>query len=135
MSNLIRAVYTIKNGIRAGLTEVNIPSSKVVIEIIDILFKEGYILSYRIIKKNGFDFIEIQLKYYWLNKLNYKYVNAITDIKIISKPGRRVYSKVKELEGVNNGLGTLIISTAEGIMTDKRARDENLGGEILIKIN
>ena len=96
--------------------------------VLDVLVDEGYIRGYsRVDHKNGNSELEIELKY----------ANgqpAIRDIKRISKPGRRVYKAVRELATVANGLGVAILSTPKGVMSDQRAREENVGGEILCSV-
>lgn len=114
----------IRNAISAKHLTVDIPASNLKVSIAEILKKEGYILDYSLtgegIEKN----IHIVLR-----DANTKYV--ITGLKRISKPGLRVYANVDKLPRVINGLGIAIISTSKGLMTDKQARAENIGGEVL----
>ena len=107
--------------------EVEIPSSKVKVEIAKILKNEGFINDYKIKKNNVQDVIVLNLKY------NNK-ERVITGLKRISKPGLRVYAKSNEIPRVLNGLGIAIISTSQGIMTGKDAKAANLGGEVLAYI-
>jgi small subunit ribosomal protein S8 len=96
--------------------------------VLDVLQEEGYIRGYaRVDHRSGVSEFEIELKY---NNGQ----PAIREIRRISKPGRRVYSPVKDLEPVANGLGVAILSTPKGVMTDSRARDEKVGGEVLCSI-
>ena len=115
----------IRNAITAKHADVEIPASKTKKAIVDILLDEGYIASYEIIEKELQNSIKITLKY------GYKGERVITGLKRISKPGLRVYASCAELPKVLNGLGIAIVSTSKGIMTDKNARSQNLGGEVL----
>ena len=108
--------------------EVEVPASKIKVEIARILKEEGFISDYKIKKNNVQNIISLNLKY-GQNK-----ERVITGLKRISKPGLRVYASVDELPRVLNGLGIAIISTSKGLMTDKNARKQNLGGEVLAYI-
>ena len=118
----------IRNAITAKHADVEIPASKTKKAIVEILLNEGYIESYEVIEHELQDSIKITLKY------GYKGERVITGLKRISKPGLRVYAKSAELPKVLNGLGIAIVSTSKGIMTDKHARSQNLGGEVLAYI-
>ena len=115
----------IRNAITAKHADVDIPASKTKKAIVDILLAEGYIDSYEVVERELQNIIRIKLKY------GYKGERVITGLKRISKPGLRVYAKSSELPKVLNGLGIAIVSTSKGIMTDKNARNLNLGGEVL----
>ena len=115
----------IRNAITAKHADVEIPASKTKKAIVDIRLDEGYIASYEVIENPLQDTIKVTLKY------GYKGERVITGLKRISKPGLRVYAKSSELPKVLNGLGIAIVSTSKGIMTDKHARSQNLGGEVL----
>ena len=117
----------IRNAKTMRYKEVEIPSSKVKVEIAKILKNEGFINDYKIKKNNVQDIIVLSLKY------NNK-ERVITGLKRISKPGLRVYAKSEEIPRVLNGLGIAIISTSKGIMTGKDAKAANLGGEVLAYI-
>ena len=117
----------IRNANAMRYKEVEIPSSKVKVEIANILKEEGFINDYKIKKNNVQDVIVLNLKY------NNK-ERVITGLKRISKPGLRVYAKAEEIPRVLNGLGIAIISTSKGIMTGKNAKAANLGGEVLAYI-
>ncbi len=117
----------IRNANAMRYKEVEIPSSKVKVEIAKILKNEGFINDYKIKKNNVQDVIVLNLKY------NNK-ERVITGLKRISKPGLRVYAKSSEIPRVLNGLGIAIISTSQGIMTGKDAKAANLGGEVLAYI-
>lgn len=120
----------IKNATAAGHRLVEIPASNIKKEITKILFDAGYILNYKIEETdNKQGIIKIALKYHPITK-----IPAIRGLKRISTPGLRKYSKAKNIPKVINGLGIAIISTPKGIMTDKEARRQNVGGEILCYI-
>lgn len=118
----------IRNANQMRYIEVEVPASKIKVEIAKILKAEGFIADYKIQKNNVQNTIVLNLKY-GQNK-----ERVITGLKRISKPGLRVYAKAEEVPKVLNGLGIAIISTSKGIMTDKNARKENLGGEVLAYI-
>lgn len=115
----------IRNATQAKHKQVDIPFSKVKKNIVDILLDEGYIKSYESLEGNVQGIIRVNLKYDENRK------NIISGLKRISKPGLRVYAGKEELPKVLGGLGIAIVSTPRGIMTDKKARQEGLGGEVL----
>ena len=119
----------IRNANQLKYDKVTVLSSKTNIEIARILKEEGYISDYTVNESEAGSTIELGLKY-----ANNKKERVIIGLKRISKPGLRVYAKHNELPRVLNGLGIAIISTSEGIMTDKAARAKNLGGEVLAYI-
>lgn len=120
----------IKNAVAAGHRLVEIPASNMKKEITKILFDQGYILNYKFEEtENKQGLIKIALKYHPVTKMP-----AIRGVKRISTPGLRKYSKSENLPRVLNGLGIAIISTPKGIMTDKEARKQNVGGEVLCYI-
>jgi small subunit ribosomal protein S8 len=117
----------IRNAILAGHKVVEAPASNLKKEIARILFEKGYILSYKIVEGEGtVNTLKIALKYNPKSKKP-----AIKSIKRISRPGLRQYVGVGEMPRVLNGLGVAILSTSKGLMTDKEARKENIGGEVL----
>lgn len=116
----------IRNASSAGLKTVDIPASNIKKAMTKILFDQGYIANYRFEEDGKQGAIKIALKYNTSTK-----VPAITKIIRISKPGLRKYSGSSELPRVINGLGIAILSTSRGVITDKQARKENVGGEIL----
>lgn len=118
----------IRNANAMRYVEVEVPSSKLKLEIAKILKEEGFIKDYKIKKNNVQDIIVLNLKH-GENK-----ERVITGLKRISKPGLRVYAKANEVPTVLNGLGIAIISTSKGIMADKKARELSLGGEVLAYI-
>jgi small subunit ribosomal protein S8 len=104
------------------------PASNIRGRVLDVLAEEGYIRGYtRVEQKGSMPTFEIELKYY-------NGEPAIREIKRVSTPGRRVYSPVRDLPTVANGLGVAILSTPKGVMSDSKAREENVGGEILCSI-
>lgn len=115
----------IRNAITAKHADVEVPASKTKKAILDILVAEGYIAGYEEIEHELQNILKVTLKY------GAKGEKVITGLKRISKPGLRVYAKCEELPRVLNGLGIAIVSTNKGIMTDKSARSQNLGGEVL----
>ena len=115
----------IRNAIAQQHTTVSAPSSNIKVAIADILKNEGFIKGYTVEEDNKQNVITIQLIYGRNNE------KVITGIKRISKPGLRVYAKSEEMPKVLNGLGVAIVSTANGVVTDKQARQQNVGGEIL----
>ena len=127
MSDPIADMLTrIRNANTAKHDTVDVPASKMKIAIADILLKEGYIKNYTIEEVNGFKSIHITLKYG-----KDKNVKIITGLKRISKPGLRVYANAEDLPKVLGGLGTAIVSTNHGVITDKKARELGVGGEVL----
>lgn len=115
----------IRNANTSKHKTVDVPCSKMKMAIAEILFKEGYIKSFEEIKDDTQGIIRITLKY------DEKGTRVIDGLKRISKPGLRVYASKEELPKVLNGLGIALISTSKGIKTDKEARQEGLGGEVL----
>ena len=118
----------IRNANQMRYKEVEMPSSKTKLEMSRILKEEGFIEDFKIKKNNVQNVLVLNLKY-GQNK-----ERVITGLKRISKPGLRVYAKTEEMPKVLNGLGIAIVSTSKGIMTDKNARKESLGGEVLAYI-
>jgi small subunit ribosomal protein S8 len=118
----------IRNAQQRRRPKVSTPASNLRVRVLDVLQEEGYIRGYtRIDHRAGVSELEIELKY----------ANgqpAIREIKRISKPGRRVYSAMRDLPSVANGLGVAILSTPKGVMTDTRAREEKVGGEVLCSV-
>ena len=127
MSDPIADMLTrIRNANTAKHDTVDVPASKMKIAIADILFNEGYITKYEIIEDGAFKTIRITLKYG-----ADKNEKVISGLKRISKPGLRVYANSEEMPRVLGGLGTAIVSTNKGVITDKEARKLNVGGEVL----
>ena len=129
MNDLISDMLTrMRNALAMKYTKVEVLGSKMTKEIATILTNEGYIEGFEAVKDGAAEKLIINLKY------GAKKEKVITGLKRISKPGLRVYVKANEVPKVLNGLGIAIVSTSKGIMTDKEARKENLGGEILAYI-
>ena len=118
----------IRNANSAKFKTVDIPASKMKKSIAEILFNEGYIKSFEEIENENQGIIRVSLKYTEKGK------KVISGLKRISKPGLRIYAAKDELPRVLNGLGIALISTSKGIMTDKQARAEGIGGEVLAYI-
>ena len=120
----------IRNAVMANHRVVEIPKSKVKVEITKILFEKGFILNYKVEDETRPGTIKIALKYHPVTKLP-----ALNELTRISKPGLRKYVDADKLPRVLNGLGIAIISTSQGIMTDKEAKTRHIGGEVLCYIS
>ncbi len=129
MSDPIADMLTrIRNAVRAKITKVDVPGSKIKVEVADILKNEGFIQDFKFIKDNKQGILRLFLKYGKARS------DVILGIKRISKPSRRVYLRAKDVKPVLNGMGISILSTSAGLMTDKKARKESIGGEILCNV-
>ncbi len=117
----------IRNAIKARKLFVEVPASKMKIDIARILFHHKYIDSYEVIEDGKQGILRIKLKYTMG-------ISAISGLKRISKPGRKVYKDAKSIDRVLNGLGIAIISTSKGILVDKQAKKDNVGGEVICHI-
>jgi small subunit ribosomal protein S8 len=117
----------IRNAQMRNKSKVSSPSSKLRESVLEVLKTEGYIRGYAVVEREGYSEIEIELKYF-------EGEPVIREIERISKPGRRVYTSVRNLPRINNGLGVAIVSTPKGVMADHAARDANVGGEILCTV-
>ena len=117
----------IRNAQMRNKSKVSSPNSRLRESVLEVLKSEGYIRGYAVVEKDGRSEIEIELKYF-------EGAPVIREIERISKPGRRVYTSVKNLPRINNGLGVAIVSTPKGVMADHDARDANVGGEILCTV-
>ncbi len=120
----------IRNAVMANHRIVEIPASTMKKEITKILFEKGYILNYKFEEEKKPGLIKIALKYHPVTK-----ISAINSLERISKPGLRKYADAGKLPRVLNGLGIAVISTSQGVMTDKEARTKKIGGEILCYIS
>jgi len=118
----------IRNANLAKKEKVEIPASKMKLGIVDILKKEGFIRSYRVVEESGHKMIRVYLKY------GPKQERVISSLERISKPSVRVYSGKDSIPRVLGGLGISIVSTSRGLMTDKEARHQGVGGEIICEI-
>jgi small subunit ribosomal protein S8 len=118
----------IRNSQLRGKSTVRSPASKLRAWVLDVLKDEGYIRGYeKVTAENDMPELEISLKYF-------EGTPVIREIKRVSKPGRRVYSSVKDIPNVRNGLGVSIVSTPQGVMSDAAARTANVGGEVLCTV-
>lgn len=120
----------IRNAVMANHRIVEIPSSKIKKEMTKILFDKGYILNYKFEEETRPGLIKIALKYHPVSK-----ISALSTLDRVSKPGLRKYVDAENLPRVLNGLGIAIISTSQGVMTDKEARVKKIGGEVLCYIS
>jgi|TARA_B100000886_G_C20222952_1_gene407223 small subunit ribosomal protein S8 len=129
MSDTLGDMLTrIRNGQTTNKKVVDAPASRFRKNVLEVLKREGFIRNFEEKEmRPGINFFEIELKYY-----NGKPV--ISEIKRVSKPGRRVYSSIKNLQKTYNGLGISILSTPRGVMSDNEAREANVGGEVLCTI-
>lgn len=118
----------IRNALMVGLPEVEMPISKIKVEIARILKDEGYIEDYVISEEKPVSIIKVKLKYYGTRR-NRRPV--ITHLERISKPGRRVYRATRDLPRVMSGIGIAIVTTPKGVMTAQEARRQHVGGEVL----
>ena len=126
MSDVIADMLTrIRNANNAKHPSVDVPASKMKKSIAQILLDEGYIKSYEVVDNGNQGIIRIQLKYAQGKQ------KVIRGLKRVSKPGLRIYASCEDMPKVMNGLGVAIVSTSKGVMTDKAARRENVGGEVL----
>ena len=116
----------LRNAIKAQHRIVDVPASNLKMEITKILFDKGYILNFKFVDEGPQGIIKVALKYDPVNK-----VNAIKKLTRISRPGLRKYTGYKEIPRVLNGLGIAVLSTSQGVMTDKEARELKIGGEVL----
>jgi small subunit ribosomal protein S8 len=129
MSDPIADMLTrVRNAGKAKFNSVDIPGSKIKFELAKLLKDEGYIHNYKFIKDNKQGVLRVYLKY------NDKQEHSILRIDRVSKPSKRVYMKGKNIKPVYNGLGIAVLSTSKGIMTDKHAREKNIGGEIICNV-
>ena len=117
----------IRNAQMRNKSTVLSPNSRLRENVLGVLKNEGYIRGYAVVEREGRSEIEIELKYFDGEPV-------IREIERISKPGRRVYTSVRNLPRINNGLGVAIVSTPKGVMADHDARDANVGGEILCTV-
>ena len=126
MSDVIADMLTrIRNANDAKHATVDIPASNMKKSIADILVEEGYVKGYQVIEDGKQGVIRVTLKYTAGKQ------KVIRGIRRVSKPGLRIYASCEEMPRVLNGLGIAIVSTSKGVMTDKKAREENVGGEVL----
>jgi len=124
--NIADMLTRIRNGQKSKLLNVSLPLSILKCAVLDVLKSEGYIDDYK--KDAGSKVIDVSLKYSRTGQ------PAITEIHKVSKPGKRIYSSIKDLPGYFNNMGIHILSTSRGVMSDRQAKKENIGGEIICKV-
>jgi small subunit ribosomal protein S8 len=117
----------LRNGQAARLTEIQSPASKLRASLLEVLKREGYIRDFSVKQDGASNIINIELKYS-------EGQPVIKEITRVSRPGRRVYTQIKDVPRVFNGLGISILSTPRGVLSDKEAREANVGGEILCRV-
>jgi len=120
-------ITRIRNAQLRGRSKTHSPASTLRVRVLNVLVEEGFIRGFTEVEKDGHKELEIELKYF-------EGAPVIHEIQRVSKPGRRVYSSIKDLGLVRNGLGISILSTPKGVMSDAAARTQNVGGEILCKV-
>lgn len=118
----------IRNAFKARFSKVDIPASNVKIDVARVLADEGFIKNYKVIKDDKQGILRVYLRY------DKNQAPAIRGIERISRPGRRVYLRAKDVKPVLNGMGNAILTTSAGVMTDRTARKLNVGGEIVCKV-
>lgn len=119
----------IRNAAKAKFSSVDVPGSKLKVEVARILKDEGFVKNYKFLKDGKQGILRIYLKY------GQGQAKTIYSLQRVSKPGRRMYVKSKDIKPILNGMGISILSTSRGLMTDKQARKENVGGEILCTVS
>lgn len=124
--NVADMLTRIRNGQKSRLMSVSMPCSKLKCSVLEVLKKEGYISGYK--KNSDESNIEVSLKYSRIGE------PAITEIHKVSKPGKRIYSAIGDLSGYYNNMGTHILSTSKGVISDRDAKKLNVGGEVICKV-
>ena len=117
----------IKNACQRYFETVDIPSSKLKAGILRVLEREGYINGFKEVMVGERKFLRVELRYY-------EGKSVIQELDRVSKPSRRVYSKLKKIDSVFNGFGIYVLSTSKGVMSDAEAKENNVGGEVLCKV-
>ena len=118
----------LRNGMRAGHDRVDVPSSKLKESVLKVLEQEGFIASFRKVEEAGHPVLRVGLKY------DHEGEPIVSGLERVSRPGRRIYAKADAIPSVLGGLGVSIVSTSQGIVTDKTARAKRLGGEVLCNV-
>ena len=118
----------IRNANKARFARVDIPSSNMKVDVAEVLKEEGYIKNYKVVKDGKQGILRVYLKY------GQGQASTIKGLVRVSKPGRRIYIRAKDVKPVLNGMGTAVLTTSSGIMTDRSARAKNVGGEMLLMI-
>lgn len=120
-------ISTIKNALRINSNQTLIPASNLKENVTKILKEEGFLKDYKKIVKKNHQYLQISLKYN-------QEMPAISEIQRVSRPGRRFYAGKKEIKKMSRGYGVLILSTPQGVMTDKKAQEKGVGGEIICRV-
>ncbi|MES0371118.1 MAG: 30S ribosomal protein S8 [Mariprofundaceae bacterium] len=128
MDRIADMLTRIRNAQTAGIEKIEMPASKTLLSMAEILKEEGYITAVKAYNHKGHRFLRMTLRY------DDEGAPVIREIKRVSKPGRRVYSGAEELPRVRRGYGVAVVSTSQGIMTDKKARAAKIGGEVLCTV-
>lgn len=128
MDRIADMLTRIRNAQTAGIEKVEMPASKTLLAMAEILQEEGYVSAVKAYNHKGHRFLRLTLRY------DEDGAPVIHEIKRISKPGRRVYSGVEDLPRVRRGYGVAVVSTSQGIMTDRKARAAKIGGEVLCTV-
>ena len=118
----------LRNGMRAGHDRVDVPSSKLKESVLMVLEQEGFVSSFRVVEEKGRPVLRVGLKY------DHEGEPIVAGLERVSRPGRRIYAKADAIPEVLGGLGVSIVSTSQGIVTDKKARQSRLGGEVLCNV-
>ena len=118
----------LRNGMRAGHDRVDVPSSKLKESVLKVLEQEGFVSSFRVVEEKGRPVLRVGLKY------DHEGEPIVSGLERVSRPGRRIYAKADAIPSVLGGLGVSIVSTSQGIVTDKTARAKRLGGEVLCNV-
>jgi small subunit ribosomal protein S8 len=118
----------LRNGMRAGHDRVDVPSSRLKEAVLKVLEQEGFIASYRKVEEKGRPVLRVGLKY------DHEGEPIVSGLERVSRPGRRIYARADAIPSVLGGLGVSIVSTSKGIVTDKKARQARLGGEVLCNV-
>ncbi len=128
MDRIADMLTRIRNAQNAGIEKVEMPASKTLLAIAEIMKEEGYIAAVKAYNHKGHRFLRMTLRY------DEDGAPVIREIQRVSKPGRRVYSGAEDLPRVRRGYGVAVVSTSQGIMTDKKARAAKIGGEVLCTV-
>lgn len=118
----------LRNGMRAGHDRVDVPTSRLKEAVLQVLEQEGFIASFRKVEEKGRPMLRVGLKY------DHEGEPIVSGLERVSRPGRRIYAKADAIPSVLGGLGVSIVSTSQGIVTDKKAREKRLGGEVLCNV-
>jgi len=128
MDRIADMLTRIRNAQTAGIEKIELPASNTLLAVAEILKEEGYINAVKAYNHKGHRFLRVTLRY------DDEGAPVIREIKRVSKPGRRVYSGAADIPRVRRGYGVAVVSTSQGIMTDKKARDAKIGGEVLCTV-